>query len=500
MNDSNSVITADDSKQRKKSNTQQLVEFAQGRCQLYRDKNGETYASFINSANVREVWPIRSGNFRNIVGQWYYKQTGQVLMQDALKEGCEILHACATYEGELAEVYRRVAQHGDSYYVDLCDDTWRQIEVSPQGYKTVVTSPVLFTRSARMQPLPAPTNGVELSELWRFIRVPAKDQMLVLVWMLECFRSNTVYPILEIIGGQGTGKTTLCKMLKSLIDPAKPELQSRPKSTDDLYISARNNHLVAIENLSHLSEDMQDTCCQISTGSGVSKRKLYSDADEVSYEVHTPLLLNGIVPLATRPDMISRTIRIRLEPLEGSERKTESSVMKDFEEARPRILAALMHLQAIALATPVSANRYQLPRLADFALLGEAIGQHLGQPPGAFIQLMEEMQKASYLAGAEASPFIEIIIQMAEQSDSFLVFEGNCLKLLEKVRSKLEFPPAVNEFPRGARKVKDCLLRHETILTHFNIRVEDLGRRNKGFTLRITKKINPPSNDSVVDN
>ena len=482
----------------KKSRAQLAMEFVKSKCELYRDDEHKTYAAFVNPKGAREFWFIGSPSFKDIVGEWYYRDQGQALTSDILKEVCEMLCAQARYGGELCTAHQRVARMGDCYYIDLCDDKWRQVEVSANGFRVLASGPAMFVRTKRMRDLPVPEQHSDLAELWKYIRLQPEEQPLLLAWMLECFRPETAYPILELTGGQGTGKTIMSQMIKLLVDPAKPLLQARTKSSEDLFISAKSNHLVAIENLSYLNEDMQDSCCQIATGSGMAKRQLYSDFEESAIEVKAPLLLNGIVHLATRPDMISRTIKLSLRPITGNKRMTERSLMDEFHAALPRLFGALLNLLSTALANPVRAEDYELPRLSDFALLGEAVSQSQGNNLGYFIRRLNDNQQKAKFAVIGANPFIEIVIDIAKNSIGEVVYSGTCGNLYKITRAKLDYMGG--SFPASSNQIKNCLKRHEDVLADHGIRVEYPERKNTGYHITIIKDVSSDKRSLSVVN
>ena len=75
------------------------------------------------------------------------------------------------------------------------------------------------------------------------------DRMIVAPQVLEAFRCDTPYPLLEFTGEQGSAKSTNQTLIRSLIDPNQVMLRGRPKTVEDIYVSAKNNHLLSFENL-----------------------------------------------------------------------------------------------------------------------------------------------------------------------------------------------------------------------------------------------------------
>src|SRR5215212_2308559 len=122
------------------------------------------------------------------------------------------LEASAVTEGPEEEVHLRVAGHGGKIFIDLVNDAWQAVEISPQGWKIVPSAelPIRFVRSNMMRPLPHATRGGSLDELRRLLTLgndhPAtKDAWsLMLSWLVQALRPNGgQYPVLVLLGGHG---------------------------------------------------------------------------------------------------------------------------------------------------------------------------------------------------------------------------------------------------------------------------------------------------------
>src|SRR5690606_26316514 len=118
------------------------------------------------------------------------------------------------------------------------------------------------------------------------------------------------YPILILNGERGTGKSTNSKVISLIIDPSTAPLNSKPRSEREIFITASNSHLLNFDNLSGLSADAADTFCRLSTGAGVKIRQLYADDSEKIFSAAKPILANGIDDIATRGDLLSRSLLI----------------------------------------------------------------------------------------------------------------------------------------------------------------------------------------------
>jgi len=169
------------------------------------------------------------------------------------------------------------------------------------------------------------------------------------------------------MGEQGSAKTWLAKILKHIIDPHELGSRRPPKTTDDLMISARNNWIVGADNISRIKDWLSDDLCNLSTGGGLAKRKLYSDADEITIQACRPIILNGIEDIVTRQDLLDRSIVVNLSRISDGERRPEKELLKEFENLHPKVLGALLDAAVIGLRNVDSIKLDSLPRMADFA-------------------------------------------------------------------------------------------------------------------------------------
>src|SRR5205085_4550335 len=89
--------------------------------------------------------------------------------------------------------------------------------------------------------------------------------------------------------------------------------------------------------------------------------------------------------LATRGDLLDRSLIIDLPNIPAAKRRSEESFWKEFEIKRPRLLGGLCDGLSAALRNLPTVRLELLPRMADFALWATASETALGFAPGAFI-------------------------------------------------------------------------------------------------------------------
>jgi hypothetical protein len=145
--------------------------------------------------------------------------------------------------------------------------------------------------------------------------------------------------------------------------------------------------LLCFDNLSQLPDELADAACRLATGGGFGGRELYSDHDEAIFDATRPLIFNAIPDLgATRPDFLDRAVILDFFDIKPEARRDERNFWRDFEEARPRILGALLDAASGGLRKLPDVKLDRLPRMADFAIWLNACEESLGMRPGEAVR------------------------------------------------------------------------------------------------------------------
>ena len=371
-------------------NTQDhILGVARQHCKFHHDANGRGIA-IINTTSHREIWFIDSSGFQDWLRSAYYCQQKQGIPETAMGTAIATLAALGKHEGDEQVVHMRCAKAGDAYFIDLCDDEWRVIRIDKKGWEIINRSPLLFTRTRNMRPLCKPASAGDLEKLWSHVNIPEPKRLLLLTWILECFRPDTAYSVLELCGEQGSAKSSSARNLRALIDPNGAPLRGRPKSVEDIYVAAANNYVVTFENISHLTGEQQDAICVLATGGGYATRQLYTNGDEHVMATKRPVLINGINPAATQPDLIERVISIECPIIPPEQRKDDQTLTAAWEAAYPSIFAGILDLFSVALCKLSDVKLDKKQRMADYQILGESIAMAQNHQPGDFSKIYDE--------------------------------------------------------------------------------------------------------------
>jgi hypothetical protein len=430
----------DDEKRKKQADL--LVTLALLHVDLFHSRDDTAWAD-IRIEGRRETRPLKAKTFKRWLQYQYYKEQGTSPSTEALATAVATLEGKAHYEGPEREVFTRVGGTDGKIYIDLADKDWRAIEVDKAGWRIVAESPIRFHRSGTMRPLDVPVRGGTVVELRKFVNVLEDHEFVLLIcYLLAALRPKGPYPVLTLHGPPGAAKTTMTRVLRELIDPATPINRQLPKEKDELFIGATNNWVLPFENVSSIPAWLSDALCVLATGGGMAKRELYTTADERTFDVQRPVILNGIEDFVVRGDLADRAMTLPLQSIPDKSRQAEEKFWSEFEKARPRILGALLDLVSIGLVNLPGTRLNGYPRMADFAVWSTACEGKAGllSVEGAPVWFAE-----AYRLNREDASWIvlegNLVARALRKLPLDVPWEGTATELLERLN------PLVGEHP-----------------------------------------------------
>lgn len=481
----------------RRSQATELIDLALGRLELWHTPSGEAFATTPDGTHLR----LRDPAFTEWLCGLFYQEAGRAPNGEAVRVARETLAAEARFGGPEYPVFVRVGKAADAVYIDLGGPGPRAVEITAAGWRIVERPPVRFWRPSGLLPLPDPEpdpEGAALDELFGLFRLADPGDERRILWtgfLLACLHPDGPYPVGQVDGEAGAGKSTLCRFTVGLIDPKIAALRALPADERALAISARRSWLLAFNNISRIPDWLADPLCRLATDPGFSTRRLYSDDDEVVFEGRRPVLLNGVTDIvaeARRPDLADRLVRITLPGIPDEERRPEAELDALFLRLRPRILGYLYSRVALALAERGRLNPRRLPRLADVAVWVTA-----SEPPevrGQFVTTLFGLRGLDAEEALQADLVGRAVLEWVQglQTGEAAVEPHELFRLLtDRVKGPDGSPPRgwparVNEFGRRLRQLGVLLRRCGFVL--------EFGRRHGGRREVIFRK----NNDAVV--
>ena len=407
------------SREKGKSAAERLMDIVGARISLWHDADTrEAYATIAMpsspasdpSASHPAGWHkqnhrVYATSFTEILRHIDFSAHGRVVAAQALREAVETCASIAKFERPGHKVHLRVARVSDAVYLDLGTPQWNAIEIDGLGWRMVGEPPCKFRRSQGMLPLPIPERGGTIADFQELFKLDSTADMMLLVgWLVMALHGIGPFPAQNLVGEQGSAKTTMAEMIRSLVDPAKPGMRPLTKDDRDLMIAAENSWIVAFDNLSGIDAATSDALCRLATGGGYSTRKLYTDSEEALFDACRPIILTGINEVTTRADLLDRSQVIQIPILSEENRRTAQEVKERYATLRPRLLGLLLDGVACALANYRSLKLDARLRMADYQQWAAAAMPAFGWTAEQFLEAYAHNIDVAHGIALEDSP------------------------------------------------------------------------------------------------
>jgi hypothetical protein len=366
--------------------------------------------------------------------QLTWEREARSVSGEALKTAAGTLAAQAEFSDDVRELHTRAAWHENTLYYELRPG--RVVRVDGSGYGFEPNPPVLFWRFPNLKPLPDPEPGGSLDALDDYVNLKTeRDRRLFKAYMATVALPQVRRPILNASGAMGSGKTTLGRIVKRTFDPTAPETVGL--SPRDFLQKALHAYVVMLDNQNTIPEWAADTLCRLVTGEGDSKRRLYTDDEDVIIELMRAVILNGINVPTDRGDVLDRSLVVELERIPDGERRTEEEMWERFEAEHPKLLGAVFDVLSQAISRRASLKLSRRPRLADWGEYAGAVYEVMWWGAEQFPKDWEAVVKAQNQATLDGSPVAQAIIKFMEVSDHYSGTSSELYKELEVVAESL---------------------------------------------------------------
>jgi hypothetical protein len=405
------VLEGEDEKDddEKKTRAQLVLETATDNIEkLFVDEYQEPHAAISVNEDHLETVLINSKRFRNYLSSLVYKDSGDIVDSQTLKDVTGILSAKAMFDesSEIVKLNLRVAELDGKWYYDLTNKNWEFIEITSNGWK-IVNNLVLFHRYNNQLPQVYPSREYEKDIFDKFISLVlnsanvedekklAEYRILTKCYIVCAFIAGFPKAVPMPNGTQGAAKTTFMECQKMLIDPCAAKTFSFPRDITELVQQLSHNYVTYYDNISDMHDWVSDQLCRAVSGSGSSKRVLYSDDDDFIRSFKRCIGLNGINLAATKPDMLDRAIFFKLKRIPDKDRRDILEIEREFEAMRPQILGYIMDV-LVKVKKWKENNELKissLPRMADWARHCEIISRCMGYKPEEFLNAYRENAK-----------------------------------------------------------------------------------------------------------
>jgi hypothetical protein len=397
-----------------------LVELAIENSTLFINEFGVPHALLKINNDHYDVLAIDGSKFEHYLSKLYYdsydKKTANA---ESIKNASRTLGAKAIFEGQTIPLHLRAAWSNpdtkDSIYYDLSDKRRRCVKITKNnGWKIADNQiEVLFKRYGHQTAQVEPLHEYDIETFDKFVNsLNIKNEnhkVLVKIWIISLLIPDISHPMLLPYGEKGSAKSTLQKKIKTLIDPSSLDLLSIYNDKTQFIQQISHNYLCFYDNVRREAGWLSDEVCRAVTGGAFSKRKNYSDDDDIPYKYKRIMSFSGINVIFTQEDALDRSIKVELDRIRDEDNIPDTKIEEELKQQIPELLGYIFDVLSKALEIRDTVNLKSLPRMADFALWGEAIARALGYKPLKFMDIYFENIGEQNFEIVENNPFADAI-------------------------------------------------------------------------------------------
>lgn len=453
-----------------------LLSYILNKVDLVLDQHAQPVAFVKDDASgIHRCYRVRSRPFDHLIRRM---EIAQGISKQEVKALIEELEGIAICRNKKVDIHPRFAHKECKLYLDLCNDSDEAVEIDQTGWRKVVPQSAYFARHDHQLPLPTPVNPTALSinsfdPLVAEYEVPQK--LLLLAWLTSCFNHPIEVPIVVVIGPPGSGKSTLCRSLKDLVDPSfSPDIGNLDVS--NLPLILQQHAVPNFENVSCNSRKVADHFCRATTGGAIAVRRLFTNDELSLFRFRRPILMNGVELPTNRPDFLDRSLVFSLS------RRTNNDAIENVvarqKEQLPQLLGSLLTLVSKTLATPEAPENACPFRMASFARWGRRVARALGLSEANFDDAYKNNTQAIGHDLLETDLLVRLLHEFASKHSANHPWKGAITDLQEKLsRSKLLHEHAGKEgLVCSAKMLNQKLKELAPLLAQIGVIVEQLPR------------------------
>ena len=489
---------------------------------LFVDQFNKPYIAIKIKEHV-EILGLDSQRFKNWLYRLFYENTGEIKSEEVentikvLKSEAEFSENRKTLELRVAKLATNENDDDYTFYYDLTNSNWSTVKITPEGWTIENNPPILFRRYANQLPQVTPISTSITSSPSSFLTMDDKDdtildkfidllnvkdkdnKLLLKCYIISLFIPGISKPILMLHGEQGSAKTTLQELIKMLVDPSIVKTLTFPRDINELVQQLSHNYIAYYDNISVIKEQISNALCRAVTGTGFSKRQLYTDDDDIIYFFLRCIGFNGINLAATKADLLDRGIIIQLERIQKEKRRKIEDIWKDFEILRPHLLEYIFDILVKVLQIKQKGGikiSNGLNRMADFEEYAEIIARCMGYQEGEFFRVYQDNISVQIDEAIQANPLSMAVMELMDDTATELDKTPTELhiELNGVAETKLNLNiQKIKAWPKSPNQLSRRLTEAQTVLREKGIEIERYKdeKGNRKIKIRRVSSISP---------
>lgn len=437
---------------------------------LYLDATGEPHITISEKPIVG--FPIKGSVFRRWISGKYWQEYNKGFSGESFQQAVNSLEGQAFHEGKTKTLFNRIARVENTIYYDLGDDK-RIVEISSEGWVIMDKSPVVFKRFTHQLHQVEPRTGGSINTVLKYLNLKTEtDKLLFRTYLLTVFIPDIPRVVLVNIGDQGAAKSTALRIARSLIDPSSSELLSPPTDINELAQASNHHYCLYFDNLSYLRDELSDALCRLATGIGFTKRKLYTNDEDILFNQKVAVGITGITLVAQKADLLDRCLILSYDRIPEESRIDEEDFWKDFNQSKPYILGSIFDKLSQILKIIPQFKLAKKPRMADYAKYAAAGAIALGKEANDFLKAFNENVGRQNQAAIESSPIAQTILQFMSDKEQWSGSSSQLHKELKGIAESSNLQVGGSDgFPKSSNWLWKRIMQIRPNLLSFGIKV-----------------------------
>ncbi|MGA2418191.1 MAG: hypothetical protein ABSF55_03065 [Candidatus Staskawiczbacteria bacterium] len=433
-----------------KKKTELLIDLAhENDAELFYDQYKDAFI-LLNINGQNKILKVRSGEFKKWLAHQFWKNRGEAASNDVLGNAINTLEGEALY-GQESKMHRlsiRITEHENRIWFDLGNA--KAVCIDKTGWKIIENPPILFRQLNHQENQVEPKKSGNILQVLEFLNLKpsenpekiSEQQLLFIVSLVSKFIPGFPHPIDVFHGAQGSGKTTASKIVKELADPSIIKSLALSKDLREFVQTCSHHWFIALDNINSLSNELSDALCRVITGSGFSKRELFSDDSDIIYNFMHCIAINGINLAPQKADLLDRCLILELERIKKF--RDEKKFWGKFKETKAELLGAIFDIVVKALGHIDSAPNCEFMRLQDFGQWGCAISLALGYSAEDFLTAFKNNVALQNREALDSSSVAQAIILFMENRDEWRGTSDQLLVELNRVANQIASDAAID--------------------------------------------------------
>ncbi|KJU84505.1 DNA methylase N-4/N-6 domain protein [Candidatus Magnetobacterium bavaricum] len=438
---------------------------------IFNDQKGEVFTFFDG-----RVTPICERDFSDLLVRQYFDTFGTLPSSNAIKKSVTLISANAKHKAESVDLSLRIFENNGVIYYDLGDG--RVVKVNGYGWSIEPAKPMFYSYPHHQRVQVEPVRGGDIWNIFKYLNVTEELRLLLLCYIVTIFIPNIIRPILYVTGGEGTGKSTLCRVLKDLVDPCRVEFISISGNERDMLYNLFQNYYVIFDDVLDITSKQLDLLMGSANEYGFNKRNRGNGF------VHVPrraVAMNGSKCVVCRPDIADRILILPSGPIEEGMRTSEGEFWIAFKKDEPLIFGAILDvLSASIYQYQTIREKFEDRVVDDFAVFGAAVAVVIGRSYEEFLEMYEINNQLKVKENRLLQAVVRLMADKERYDDFISTFYTAIMDEDNEMEGDKTFPRAATKIMRAMEMIKPNLNAHN--ITFYKTVT------NKGNRISIIKK------------